>query len=175
MPADKLCARTHGDARRSSIACTPTITGLHRGFIARADAPTTHALPYPLRSTRSASPRRAPTRTTWAEIPGGGGRSNGLNGHPPARSNEPRSQPPDRHTITSKPRLRTQTLAAVRAHNTHPRAPRSGTHTRPLTHNARTHTHPSHAHTCAGFIPNTNKWNANPRGPYQGVNTSGLP
>ena len=148
MPADKLCARTHGDARRSSIACTPTITGLHRGFIARADVPTTHALPYPLRPTRSASPRRAPTRTTWAEIPGGGGRSNGLNGHPPARSDEPRSQPPDRHTITSEPRLRTQTLAAVRAHTTHARAPRSGTHTQPLAHNARAHTSQPRTHVC---------------------------
>ena len=152
MPADKLCARTHGDARCSSIACTQTITGLHRGFIARADAPTTHALPYPLRSTRSASPRRAPTRTTWAEIPGGGGRSNGLNGHPPARSDEPRSQPPDRHTITSEPRLRTHMLAAVRAHNTHTRTALWHAHTASRAQRAHTHIPATHTRVLGLFL-----------------------
>ena len=140
-----ICARMHGAGRRSPIHFTGSTTGLQGGFIARWTHPRPRATPLLRRSARAAPSWCS--RRAHATDPGCRaqcGRSNdlllALSNELPSILDSTITIAHLRSTIHSTRRPRVCATDATPAH----------THARRATH---AHTHPSHAHTCAGFIP----------------------
>ena len=146
-------AQTHGDGRRSSIACGDMTTRLQRGFIARWTHPRlTHCPRTPARAAGSATARttRSNACATLRGCRGQCGRSNCH--RPPCNQ---RRQSPDHNSTIAHTINATATCTHALPHSTPARTTAWRAHTLPgrSRTRARTHAHlQPRSRTHAGFI-----------------------